>query len=184
MREARNKGLTVPIVLMGYYNPMLAYGEEESIRDAAAAGANGFIVVDLPPSEAHSFVGSCRKYKMAFVPLVAPTTEESRLKSISEVADGFIYCVSVTGVTGNTNATQSSSQDGLQSFLATVRKYSGDIPLALGFGITDRDAFLRVAPHVNAVVVGSRIIVCIREAFEQKQDVSAAVLNLIQNIIN
>lgn len=98
--EARAKGVTVPIILMGYYNPIANYGEEKMVQDAKEAGADGFIVVDLPPEESDVFRGYCKNHGVALIQLVAMTTTNERLKLINQIADGFVYCISVLGVTG------------------------------------------------------------------------------------
>ena len=139
VRQARKEGLKAPVIFMGYYNPILARGEARAAAEAAAAGADGFIVVDLPPEEAASFVAVCRANDMSFVPLVAPTTAEKRVEKIAAVADAFLYCVSVTGTTG-AKAVQAAS---LPEFLARVRRHT-NLPLAVGFGISTR-------AHVQAV---------------------------------
>ncbi|KAG1123569.1 hypothetical protein G6F42_010424 [Rhizopus arrhizus] len=99
VRDARAQGLKVPVVFMGYYNPILAYGEDEMVRDCQEAGVNGFILVDLPPEESHTFRGICYKYGLSYIPLIAPSTTEARIKLLATLADSFIYVVSRMGVT-------------------------------------------------------------------------------------
>jgi len=94
LSEARSRGLKVPVVLMGYYNPLLAYGEDRSIQDAVKAGANGFIMVDLPPEEAKDFRQKCAGANLSYIPLIAPSTSLSRIKFLASIADTFIYIVS------------------------------------------------------------------------------------------
>lgn len=100
VQEARGKGLSVPVVLMGYYNNFLQYGEDKICLDAKAAGVDGFIIVDLPPEEAKPFSDAARSHGLANIALVSPTTSEERMRLINSVAHGFVYCVSLTGVTG------------------------------------------------------------------------------------
>ena len=95
--EARAQGLKAPVVLMGYYNPLLARGEERAVAEAKACGADGFIVVDLPPEEAGSFLAACRANDMSLVPLIAPTSTDERIEALAEAADSWLYCVSVIG---------------------------------------------------------------------------------------
>jgi tryptophan synthase len=154
--DARAAGLTAPVVLMGYYNPILAHGDERTARDAAAAGIDGFIVVDLPPEEAGPFLAACRANDLSFVPLVAPTTEEDRVEKLAAVADAFIYCVSVTGTTGGAHV----AVDTLPEFLARIRRHT-DLPLAVGFGITKRADVVAVGKVADAAVIGSAIIAAI-----------------------
>lgn len=154
MRAARAAGLTVPVVLMGYYNPALAYGEARLVADAAAAGVSGFILVDLPPEECASFLALCDGAGLAYIPLVAPTTADDRLRALAKVARGFVYCVSVTGVTG----ARAALDDDLAPFVARVRKHIPDVPLAVGFGISTPEHVAAVGKLADGVVMGSAII--------------------------
>lgn len=166
---ARAEGVTVPIILMGYYNPILKYGEEQLIADSAKAGANGFIVVDLPPEEAVKFRSTCTKYGLSYVPLVAPATTDERLKVLGSIADSFIYVVSRMGTTGA--SAQVSS--GIDSLCARVRKFAGDTPIAVGFGVSTRDHFLTVGESADGVVIGSKIITLIGESAPGKRGATA-----------
>ncbi|KAF8844857.1 tryptophan synthase [Paxillus ammoniavirescens] len=162
VREARNKGLTVPLLLMGYYNPMLAYGEEKAIHDAREAGANGFIMVDLPPEEAINFREKCQKADMSYVPLIAPSTSLNRIKFLASIADSFIYVVSRMGTTGSSvNGTINSE---LPDIIARVREYAS-VPIAVGFGVATRAHFDYVGDAgADGVVVGSRLVSIIKGA--------------------
>ena len=159
VERLRGEGFETPILLMGYYNPILAFGEARTARRAAEAGVDGFIVVDLPPEEAGSFLHECRQAGRSFVPLVAPTTSDARIPRIAEVADSFLYCVSVTGTTG---ARQELPPE-LASFVGRVRS-KADLPLAVGFGISRREHVLAVGRLADGVVVGSAIIAAIDAA--------------------
>lgn len=154
--EARRQGLRAPVLFMGYYNPVLARGEAKTAADAAACGADGFIIVDLPPEEAGTFVAACRANDVSFVPLVAPTTSEARIEKLAAVADAFLYCVSVTGTTGGTGV----ATDSLPGFLARVRRHT-DLPLAVGFGVTKREHVEAIGKVADAAVIGSAIIATI-----------------------
>jgi tryptophan synthase len=154
--EARQQGLRAPVLFMGYYNPVLARGEAKTAADAAACGADGFIIVDLPPEEAGTFVAACRANDVSFVPLVAPTTSEARIEKLAAVADAFLYCVSVTGTTGGTGV----ATDSLPEFLARVRRHT-DLPLAVGFGVTKREHVEAIGKVADAAVIGSAIIATI-----------------------
>lgn len=162
LREARNKGLTVPVLLMGYYNPLLAYGEDKAIKNAAEAGANGFIMVDLPPEEALTFREKCRKADLSYVPLIAPSTTTSRIKFLASIADTFIYVVSKMGTTGsNANVAINTA---LPDIIARVREYA-TVPLAVGFGVATRDHFNTVADAgADGVVIGSRLVTIMKNA--------------------
>ena len=152
MREARARGLQAPVLLMGYYNPILALGEARTCREAAAAGVDGFIVVDLPPDEAGSFIAECRAAGLSFVPLLAPTTADARIDLLASVADGFLYIVSMTGTTG-----RSVEVDELPRLVERVRRHT-DLPLAVGFGISRREHVVAVGKLADAAIIGSAII--------------------------
>ncbi|KAK0196863.1 bifunctional tryptophan synthase TRP1 [Armillaria mellea] len=156
LREARSKGLTAPVILMGYYNPLLAYGEDKAIQDASEAGANGFIMVDLPPEEAITFREKCTKANLSYVPLIAPSTTPSRIKFLASIADSFIYVVSKMGTTGSSDKVAINTE--LPDIIARVREHA-TVAIAVGFGVSNRSHFDYVADAgADGVVVGSRIV--------------------------
>lgn len=162
VKKARSEGVTVPILLMGYYNPILSYGEENMVKDAKLAGANGFIVVDLPPEEAVIFRNICVKESLSFIPLVAPSTTNDRLQHLTTIADSFIYVASRMGTTG----ARGSLEEDLPEYLSRLRTYTKDIPLAVGFGISTKEHVDIVGKSANAAVIGSKIITTIEENIE------------------
>jgi tryptophan synthase len=147
---------------MGYYNPLLQYGEERMLKDTKEAGANGFIMVDLPPEEAVRFRNLCTSAGLSYVPLISPATSDSRMKLLCKIADSFIYVVSRMGVTGATGTLST----GLPDLLKRVHQYSGNIPAALGFGVSTREHFLAVQELAEGVVIGSQIITVLGQAAE------------------
>ncbi len=149
----RAQGVEAPIVLMGYYNPLLSYGLEEFCRDAAAAGADGIIAVDLPPEESHPLRDACRRRGLDLVYLLAPTSTDSRIEMVAGLASGFVYCVSVTGITG----AREELPVGLSAFVNRVRART-PLPVAVGFGISKPKHFRAVARIADAAVIGSAII--------------------------
>lgn len=153
VKEARAKGLTAPVILMGYLNPFLAYGLDKLMKDAQESGVDGFIVVDLLPDEAGVFVSKCRKHSLSFVPLVSPTTTDERMPYVASAADTFIYCVSVTGVTG----ARTGLPEDLKQFIARIRSAT-DKPLAVGFGIFLPEHVSRVGEVADGIVCGSAIM--------------------------
>ncbi|KAG2116602.1 tryptophan synthase beta subunit-like PLP-dependent enzyme [Suillus discolor] len=162
LREARSQGLKAPVLLMGYYNPMLAYGEDKAIQDAREAGANGFIMVDLPPEEAINFRDKCAKADLSYVPLIAPSTSMHRIQFLSSIADSFIYVVSKMGTTGSSVLGKMNAA--LPDIIARIREYTA-VPLAVGFGVATRAHFDVVADAgADGVVVGSRLVTIIKEA--------------------
>lgn len=164
VREARKRGLKAPILLMGYYNPLLSYGEERLLKDCKEAGVNGFIIVDLPPEEAVSFRRLCTRGGLSYVPLIAPATSDARMRILCQLADSFIYVVSRQGVTGASGTLNAH----LPELLARVKKYSGDKPAAVGFGVSTRDHFQSVSQLADGVVVGSQIVTTIMNAAENE----------------
>ncbi|KAE8352523.1 tryptophan synthase beta subunit-like PLP-dependent enzyme [Aspergillus coremiiformis] len=160
VREARRRGLKVPILLMGYYNPMMQYGDERVLKDCKEAGVNGFIMVDLPPEEAIRFRELCTSSGLSYVPIISPATSEARMKFLSKIADSFIYVVSRMGVTGATGRLSAN----LPELLSHVHNWSGNVPAALGFGVSTREHFLTVQDIAEGCVIGSQIITVLGEA--------------------
>ncbi|OJJ71755.1 hypothetical protein ASPBRDRAFT_195907 [Aspergillus brasiliensis CBS 101740] len=154
VREARRRGLKIPVLLMGYYNPVLRYGEEKLVHDCKQAGVHGFVLVDLPIEEAARFRKLCASNGLSFIPLIAPSTPLPRMKALCSIADSFIYAVSRMGVTG---ASKSLSAN-LPEFLDRIHTYARDTPVALGFGISTREHFLNVQALTEGCIIGSQII--------------------------
>jgi tryptophan synthase alpha subunit len=153
VRAIRAAGVTVPIVFMGYYNSVLAHGLDASARDAAAAGADGFIVADLPHEEAAPFHAACSVNRLALVPLLAPTSNHARVAAACKDARGFVYCVSLTGVTGARESIASEAE----ALVARARKHTS-LPVAVGFGVSRKEHALAIGKFSDAVVVGSALI--------------------------
>lgn len=160
----RAAGLGAPLVLMGYYNPLLAYGIEPFARDAAATGADGLIVVDLPPEESAPLRHACLAHNLRLIYLLAPTSTDERIRLVAGLASGFVYCVSLTGTTG----ARRELPQGLATFVARVRRYT-PLPIAVGFGISMPKHFQAVARIAEAAVVGSAIIDEIERADPSQQ---------------
>ncbi len=142
-----------PIVLFGYYNPILQFGLDRFVRAATEAGVNGVLVVDLPAEAARSLQGKLRKKDIDLIFLVTPTTSDTRLKQIVRIATGFIYVVARTGVTGTARGLADESR-------RLVRRIRGltDLPVAVGFGIINGTQANRVRRYADAAVVGSRLV--------------------------
>jgi len=143
----------VPIVLMGYYNPVFRYGAEAFARDAAAAGVDGLLLVDLPPEEAGELHPQLKAAGIDLITLLAPTTPEQRMISLAGQAEGFLYYVSMTGVTG----TQKVDAVAIAATVNRVRRES-PVPVAVGFGVSTPDDARAVAAFADAVVVGSALV--------------------------
>lgn len=143
----------VPIALMLYINTILHHGPERFVADAAAAGAAGLIVPDLPLEEAASLQAVCHAHGLDLIHFIAPTSPPDRVARIAAQAGGFLYCVSTTGVTG----VQAVDYSRLAPLIADARR-AGDIPIAIGFGIGSPAAAVAAAAHADAVIVGSAVI--------------------------
>lgn len=165
VRDARKRGLTVPVVFMGYYNPLLRYGEDRMLRDCKEAGVNGFIMVDLPPEEAVKFRNNCKNHGLSYIPLIAPSTSETRMKTLCGIADSFIYVVSRMGVTGATGTLNTK----LPELLARVKQYSGGVATAVGFGVSTKEHFDSVSQIADGVVIGSQIVITLGNAEKGKR---------------
>jgi tryptophan synthase len=177
LTEARNMGLTVPVVLMGYYNPFFQMGIDAMCKEAKEGGADGFIVVDLPPEEGADLALACNKYGLSNIPLIAPTTTDARIGHLAKTASTFLYCVSTTGVTG----ARAELPSDLSEFIERVRKFT-DLPLAVGFGISTPDMVQSVANRADGVVVGSAILKAIQEAGESTEERVAAVTKIVRDL--
>jgi tryptophan synthase alpha chain len=153
VRSARHRGVTIPIAVMTYVNPVLSFGVDTLAREAASAGVDGLIVPDLPLDEAADMRASMHATGIAVIPLVAPTTTPERLARICSSAAGFVYCVSVTGVTG---ARRAIAGDAI-ALLESVRRCT-QLPRALGFGLSLPDHLSALRGHAEAGVVGSALL--------------------------
>lgn len=149
----RARGVQAPLLLMGYYNPLLRYGLARACADLAAAGGDGWIVPDLPPEEALDLQRAATDHDLDLIMLVAPTTPDERIAQIARISSGFIYCVSLTGVTGARRAMDA----GLGDFLQRVRRHT-DLPLVVGFGISNAEHVAQVSAHADGAIVGSALI--------------------------
>jgi len=151
-----------PIILMGYYNPIHAYGAEHFLRDAAHAGVDGLITVDLGPEEDSLLRAQAAKEELDIVRLVTPTTDDARLVTVLDGAGGLLYYVSIAGVTG----TKSFTRDDVSEAVARIRRVS-ELPCAVGFGIKTPEQAAEIARIADAAVVGSAIVGCIEQAVAQ-----------------
>lgn len=174
VQQFRKQDNDTPIILMGYFNPIYIYGTEKFVQDAKAAGADGFIIVDLPPEEAE-MRKPVSEAGLDFIYLTAPTTDDDRLDVVVKDASGFIYYVSVTGVTG----TKSAAVDDIEAAMARLRGHT-DLPIAVGFGIKTPEQAAEIGKHADAVVVGSALVAKIAENLEG--GCVDAVLGLIRDL--
>lgn len=165
----RQKNNTTPIILMGYFNPIFKYGVREFCNDAALAGVDGLIIVDLPPEEENEITHAAKTKNIALIRLIAPTTPEHRLPQILENASGFVYYISMAGVTG----TKTVNPHTIAPYVSNIRKYT-KLPVAVGFGIKTPQNARDVAKYCDAVVVGSAIVEKIGDYANQYSSKSSA----------
>jgi tryptophan synthase alpha chain len=151
VRELRRRGVEIPLILMGYYNPMLAYGLEKFIPEAVDAGADGFIIPDLPAEESGEFEDVAGA--LPLIRMLAPTSLPERMERIARTAQGFIYLVSVTGVTGE----RKSISEGLGNLIAQVREHTS-VPVCVGFGIGTPEQAKDVGQMADGVIVGTACV--------------------------
>ncbi len=159
-----------PVVLMGYYNPIHAYGAERFAMDAAQAGVDGLIVVDLPPEEDTVLRTPAKKSGIDIVRLAAPTTDDTRLKTVLDGASGYLYYVSIAGVTG----TKSFSSNDVKNAVARL-KSATQLPIAVGFGIKTPEQAADIARIADAAVIGSAIVARVADAQAAKKPRMALV---------
>ncbi len=162
VRDFRLTNQSTPIVLMGYANPIERYdqrhnsdgGKSAFIRDAAAAGVDGMLVVDYPPEECESFASELKANGMDLIFLLAPTSTDSRMAQVARIASGYVYYVSLKGVTG----AGTLDTDAVAAMLPKIRQHVTDIPVGVGFGIRDAETAKTIGKMADAVVIGSKII--------------------------
>ncbi len=170
VRELRVRGVRQPMLMMGYVNPLLAYGAEAFVRDAKAAGADGLIVPDLPPEEAAIFSSVCTQEEIALVFFLAPTSNERRIALVSQQASGFIYVVSLTGVTGE----RRELPPDLAQFIGRVRTRANK-PLVMGFGISTPEQARMMNGLVEGFIVGSALVKAGKDGVEAVRTLAASL---------
>jgi len=164
VKDLRQRGVDIPLILMGYYNPMLAYGLEQFVRDAVESGADGFIIPDLPPEEAAEFETVANSHPL--IRMLAPTTPPERMEMVARDAKGFVYLVSVTGVTGP----RASLSDELGELIKRVREHTS-APVCVGFGIGTPEQAKEVGALADGVIVGSA---CVKRIGNSEKPLEAA----------
>lgn len=153
VRELRAKDANTPIVLMGYYNPIYSYGVARFLDDAKAAGIDGLIVVDLPPEEDQELCLPALKAGLNFIRLATPTTDDRRLPAVLNNTSGFVYYVSILGITG----TRTASDQDIAAAVGRLKRHT-QLPIAVGFGISTPERAAAVAKVADAAVVGSAVV--------------------------
>jgi|TARA_B100001996_G_scaffold375722_1_gene356056 tryptophan synthase alpha chain len=181
VKKFREKNTQTPIILMGYFNPIFRFGVEKFINQAEEVGVDGFIIVDLPPEEDGEFFIPLKKSKMHLIRLITPTTDNNRLQIVLKNTSGFLYYVSITGITG----TKQASNRNIKDAVSRINNYS-DLPVAVGFGIKSQEQVSEISEYTNAVVIGSHIVKIIENAYIKKhinrdkivEDINIEVKNL------
>jgi tryptophan synthase alpha chain len=173
----RAGGVAQPLLLMGYYNPILAYGVKRFVTDATSAGADGFIIPDLPAEEAGALENAAREAGRALAFLIAPTSPPDRIAAIAAHSTGFTYLVSLTGVTG----ARAALPAGLSDFVGAVRRVA-HTPIAVGFGISTPEQARAVAQLADGVIVGSALINAVR-AESKPEAVAAAFVSGLRSAL-
>ena len=171
--ELRSRGVAIPLILMGYVNPILAFGIERFVAEAADAGADGFIVPDLPLEEAKGMQAACAEHQRALIFMLAPTSTPERMTAVIEQSAGFLYLVSLIGVTG----ARSDLPSGLEAFVQRVRDQSS-IPLAVGFGVSTPAQARAVGSFSDGVIIGSALI----NAVEGAEDLPQAAARFVGDL--
>ena len=178
LKAFRVKDKTTPVVLMGYYNPIYIYGVPKFLKDAKAAGADGLIVVDLPPEEDDELCIPAMAAGLNFIRLTTPTTDDKRAPAVFRNTSGFVYYVSVLGVTG-------SKAPDLKSVAANVTrlKKHTDLPICVGFGVKTAEQARAIAKHADGVVVGSALVSAVEKSLNKQGKATAATPRAVHKLV-
>jgi tryptophan synthase alpha chain len=175
LKEFRKK-IQVPVILMGYMNPVLQYGFEKFCKEAAEVGIDGLILPDLPAFEfEHHYSSIIRQYGLDFIFLVTPETSEERVRTLDELSSGFLYAVSSSSTTG-----KDKDFTAVNNYLQRLSGYGLKNPILVGFGIKDRESFLSVSPYASGAIIGSAFIKTLADA----DDAIEATHTFVRNILN
>ncbi|KEO57619.1 tryptophan synthase subunit alpha [Thalassospira permensis] len=178
VRGFRDQDHETPIILMGYYNPIYIYGVAEFLEDARNAGVDGLIVVDLPPEEDAELCVPAVEKGLSFIRLTTPTSDDKRLSKLVQNTSGFVYYVSVAGVTGAGSATN----DQIVEAMARLRRHT-DLPIAVGFGIKNATQAAEVARQADAAVVGSAIVSKIAESLDENGKATDKTASMVTGLV-
>jgi tryptophan synthase alpha chain len=179
VREFRKADDTTPIVLMGYYNPIYIYGVDRFLVDAKAAGVDGLIVVDLPPEEDEELCLPTLKAGLNFIRLATPTTDDKRLPAVLKNTSGFVYYVSITGITG-----AAAPDAGKVSTAVTRIKCHTKLPVAVGFGVRTAEQARAIAEYADGVVVGSALVDALRSSLDKNGKAGAGTVKSVTDLVS
>jgi tryptophan synthase alpha chain len=174
VKHLRARDPDTPYVLMGYYNPIYRYGAEVFCRDAAAAGVDGLIIVDLPPEEDPELADPARAAGLDLVRLATPTSDDHRLPKVLQRAHGFLYYVAIAGITG----TRSADAGAVRDAVARLRKFTS-LPVAVGFGIKTPEQAAEVAKDADAAVVGTALVDCLARNLDPAGKASPGLVDAV-----
>ena len=168
--------IKIPVILMGYMNPVLQYGFENFCRDAAGVGIDGLILPDLPQYEFETEYGAIiKKYGLDFIFLITPETSEERIKNLDELSTGFLYAVSSSATTGG-----NTDFDAVEKYLQRLKSYQLKNPILVGFGIKDKQTFQSACKYANGAIIGSAFI----KAIENSNDIEKTTSQFLNKILN
>ena len=179
VRDFRKDEAKTPIVLMGYYNPIYIYGVDKFLADAKSAGVDGLIIVDLPPEEDTELCIPAMKAGLNFIRLATPTTDDKRLPAVLANTSGFVYYVSITGITGSASAATSD----VASAVARIKRHT-KLPVCVGFGIRTPEAARDIAQAANGAVVGSALIDVLRETLDANSKATAKTVPAVADFVS
>jgi tryptophan synthase alpha chain len=178
VRAFRDGDATTPLVLMGYYNPIYIYGVDKFLADAKSAGVDGLIIVDLPPEEDTELCLPAMRAGLNFIRLATPTTDDRRLPAVLENTSGFVYYVSITGITGSASADSTAVGEAV----GRIKRHT-DLPVCVGFGIRTPQAAHEIAQHANGVVVGSALVDALRGSLDSEGRATARSVDAVVDLV-
>src|SRR5438128_91663 len=178
VRDFREGDDTTPIILMGYYNPIYIYGVDKFLADAKSAGVDGFIVVDLPAEEDDEFCIPALKAGFNFIRLATPTSDDKRLPVILKNTSGFVYYVSITGITGAARADPAKVKEAV----ARIKRHT-DLPVAVGFGVKNAEHARAIAEAADGVVVGSVLVDAVRQSVDVSGKATGATVKAVTDLV-
>ena len=178
VRAFRQADDATPLVLMGYYNPIYIYGVDRFLRDAKSAGVDGLIVVDLPPEEDEELCLPALKAGMNFIRLATPTTDDKRLPAVLANTSGFVYYVSITGITGAAMADPAK----VTAAVARIKRHT-KLPVAVGFGVRTAEQAAVIAAGADGVVVGSALVNALKASLDRDEKTTAKTVTVVVNLV-
>jgi tryptophan synthase alpha chain len=178
VRDFRASDNCTPLVLMGYYNPIYIYGVDKFLADAKTAGVDGLIVVDLPPEEDEELCIPALKAGLNFIRLATPTTDDKRLPAVLNNTSGFVYYISITGITGAATPNAANAEKAV----ARIKRHT-KLPVAVGFGVKDAASARAIAQGADGVVVGSTLVEALRKSLDGNGKPQPGTVNAVATLV-